>query len=651
MIFFIFIVAFIIRLVYIIQLKSSVFYSHFILDEAFYDSWARSIAGGEWLGEKIFEALPLYPYFLGAIYRLSGNSLFIPRLIGAILSSLSCALIYGLSKRFFNKHSGMIAGLIACFYAPFIFYSGLLAPTTLAVFLYLLSFCTLSRALDKPTFFRFFSFGLIIGLAALAKAGILLFLPAVLIWAIITFNEKKKVIAGALFALAGVLAVILPVSLRNYLVSGDLVFLTSHSGVNFYIGNNQDADGIFKPPQWARTNVTGLQTDARTIAEGQAGRSLKDSEVSRFYLDKSLRFIRGHPLRFLRLLGRKFFFYTNRQELYDIAYYQIYREHIPILKFPFISFLLVGSLGLAGVFIGFSSWRKIAPLYLFVFTYTVSILAYFVNSRYRLPFAMMMVIFSGFLISWAIAKWREKRYLAVSSVVILGLALAGFISLPTGLEITSTGYTNLGNIYINAGQLDKAVEALKKAIEFDDSDPKPYNDIGYVYIMQNKLEDAERALLASLSRNPRYPFVHINLGLLYGKKGDFESAEKECRQAIRLNPNIPEAHATLADAYEMTNRRSQAIEEYQRAIELDPANGMMHYNLGVIYSRQERLNEAREEFERAIQVEPSYARAHYNLGAIYFRQGRLKEARQEFEKAVELDPGYGLAREALRHFR
>lgn len=613
MIFFIFTIAFIIRLIYIIQLRSTVFYSHFLLDEAFYDTWARSITGGNWLGERVFNALPLYPYFLGIIYRLFGHNLFISRLIGITLSSFSCVLIYHIARRFFDRRTGTIAGLIACLYGPFIFYSGLLVPATIAVFLYLLSLWVLLKVSDKPTFFRFFLFGLIVGFACLAKAGILLFLPVILIWAIVTFDEKKKAIIGALVALLGALAVISPVTLRNYLVSGDIVFLTSHSGINFYIGNNENADGTFKPPQWARSNIEGLWADAKTIAERQTGELLKDSAVSRFYFNKGTMFIREHPLGFFKLLCRKFFLFINRQELFDVAHYQVYREYIPILKFPFIIFLLVGPLGLAGIFIGISSRKKIAPLYLFAFTYTVSILAYFVNSRYRLPFAMMMVIFSGLLISWILEGWKKKRYFAVSAVIVLCLILSGFISLPTGFEITSIGYTNLGNIYMGAGEWDKAIAAFNRAIEFDDSDPKPYNDIGYIHLMQNRLKDAEQSLLASLSKNPQYPFAHINLGLLYEKGADFESAEKEYKKAIRLNPNIAEAHNNLANIYEKTNRRPQAIEEYKRAIKLNPAYTMAHYNLGIIYGRQRRLDEAREEFEKATQLDPDFAPARQAL--------------------------------------
>ena len=90
----IFITAFLIRLIYIIQIKTTVFHSNFILDEAFYNTWARSIASGNWISDKVFNALPLYPYILGVIYKIFGYNPFIVRLFQISISSFSCVLIY-----------------------------------------------------------------------------------------------------------------------------------------------------------------------------------------------------------------------------------------------------------------------------------------------------------------------------------------------------------------------------------------------------------------------------------------------------------------------------------------------------------------------------------------------------------------------------
>jgi len=609
----IFAIAFLIRLIYIIQLKSTIFYDHFLLDEAFYNTWAKSIAGGEWLGKGVFEALPLYPYILGIVYKFFGYNLFLPRLLQITINSFSCVMLYLITKKVFNKRAGIIAGAIACLYAPFIFYTGTICATTFVVFFYLLTSLILLKAIEKPSLPRFFLFGFVVGIATLVRASILLFFPAVLLWLVVILKEKKRALGGSLIATIGLLFVLVPITAINYMASKDIVFLTSHAGINFYIGNNEDADGAFKPPSWARSNIEGLKADSKTIAQRDLGRQLKDSEISRYYFDKTVDFIKKKPALFLTLLRRKLLLIVNKQELYDIGNYQIYREQIPILRFPFITFLIIGPLGLAGLCIALPRWKTAAPLYIFVFTYTVSIILYFVNSRYRIPIASFMIIFSGFLISWFFEKFRQKRYLSFVPTLALCASFYYIVNLPTGIDMRSTAYNNLGNLNMEAGRYNEAARAFHKAIENDATNPKPYNDIGYLYIMQGRLVEGESFLLDSISRDPNYPFAHINLGLLYEKRGEFQAAEREYKEALAINPNIAQAHNNLANIYEATGNRRAAILEYKKAIELDPSNGRTHYNLGIMYGRDRRLDEAKKEFERAIELDPGFSPAQKAL--------------------------------------
>lgn len=614
----IFSLAFLIRLIYIIQIKSTIFYNNFMLDEAFYNKWALSIARGEWLGEGIFDALPLYPYILGIIFKLFGYNLFIARLIEITVSSFSCVLLYLLAKEVFNRRAGIIAAFIGLFYAPFIFYSGIFTPAVFVIFLYLASLLMLIKAVKRPNKRNFFIFGIIAGLAAMTRASMLLSVPFALFWIMIASTNRKKIFVNISLAVIGMLLVIMPVVLRNYIVSEDVVLLTSHAGINLYIGNNEEADGRFKAPGWARSNISGLQADTKTMAERELGKDLKSSEVSSHYMSKAISFIRHNPDDFLRLLWSKFLLFINKQELYDVACYSVYSEKIPILRFPFITFLFVGSLGLTGMLIAVKDWKRVMILYLFTFTYTLSILLYFVNSRYRIPFAIIMILFSGFFISWLIEKFKEKRFVKAGLGLLLCAVIFPVVNMPIGIDdVTASGYINLGSNYIKIGEYDNAIIALKQAMVIDPSNPKPYNDIGYAYIMKKDYKKAETYILDSILKDPAYPFARINLGLLREKEGDLKASEKEYHIAIELNPNIPQAHNNLAGLYEKSGKRLLAIKEYQKAIELDPENAKTHYNLAIIYGRSKRFDDAEAEFIESLRLDPKSAATRKALS--YFR--------------------------------
>ncbi len=609
----IFIIAFIIRIVYVIQIRSTVFYSNFMLDEAFYNNWALSIAKGDWLGTGLFNGLPLYPYALGIIYKVFGHNLFIARFTGALLGPASCVLLYLLAREVFNRRAGIIAGFIAALYGPLILYSGVFVPTALEVFLYLSALLLFFKALNNKRGKGFFLFGLIAGLASLTRASMLLCAPVLFLWVVIVSKERKKALINSVIGIAGILLIIMPVVLRNYIVTKELVFSTSHAGINFYIGNNKYADGRFKAPARARSNIEGLKTDAKSIAEKELNKDLTDSQVSAYYTSKAAGFIRDNPSDFLRLLWRKLLLFINKQELYDAVSYPVYKQSIPVLRFPFITFMLTAPLGLAGMVIALRQWKKLMPLYLFTAVYTFSIILFFVNSRYRMLFAVIMILFAGFFLSWLFEAINTKKLLKA----VLGIVLCVLVFLPvnisTGICETATGYNNLGNLYVKTGEYDKAIAAFEKAMEVNPSDVKSYNDAGYACVMKGDFKKAKKYLLVALSMDPDYAFSRINMGLLHEAEGGMRAAEGEYKEAVRLNPNIAQAHNNLAGLYEKSGRRPLAIKEYQKAIALDPDNPKTHYNIAVVYARSGNLKKAEAEFREALRLDSDFTAARKAL--------------------------------------
>ena len=69
------------------------------IDEASYDEWAVDIASGDWTGEEVFFQEPLYPYFLGCVYAVSGRDLDVVRIIQVVLGVLTCWLVARLGRR------------------------------------------------------------------------------------------------------------------------------------------------------------------------------------------------------------------------------------------------------------------------------------------------------------------------------------------------------------------------------------------------------------------------------------------------------------------------------------------------------------------------------------------------------------------------
>ena len=87
--------------------------SHEIMDAAYNDMWARKIAAGEPFAEGSYFRAPLYFWFLGLLYKVSGTDYFVIRLVQSVLGSLSCALVYLIGRRALGRTVSGIAAL-AC---------------------------------------------------------------------------------------------------------------------------------------------------------------------------------------------------------------------------------------------------------------------------------------------------------------------------------------------------------------------------------------------------------------------------------------------------------------------------------------------------------------------------------------------------------
>src|SRR5579864_553046 len=131
----IFVVALAVRLVHVWQIRRAPFFTLLLGDSRGYDEWAQRIAAGDWIGHDVFYQAPLYPYVLGVVYATAGRHLLIVRVLQAVIGSASCALLALAAARLFRSRAiGVAAGLMLAFYAPAIFFDGLIQKSVLDVF-------------------------------------------------------------------------------------------------------------------------------------------------------------------------------------------------------------------------------------------------------------------------------------------------------------------------------------------------------------------------------------------------------------------------------------------------------------------------------------------------------------------------------------
>jgi len=615
----IFFLALAVRLLYLWQTRSSPLFDSPMMDAEYHDQWAQAIVAGKDFTGGVFFRAPLYPYFLALVYRVFGHSYLIARIIQFLIGSLSCVLVYTVAKRVFNRRTAAIAGVAAALYGVLIYFEGELLIEVLLVFLDLVVLLSLLWASEKPSYARWIACGAVLGLSAVARPNILLVGAALLVWIVATFRSRagtlrsKPLLLASCFVLGAVL-VVAPVTVRNRVKGHDLVLIASQGGMNFYIGNNPQSDGASAILPGARATWWGSYQDARDMAEKASGKSLKPSQVSRFWYIQGMKFAAREPFGFLKLMAKKLVLFWNGNELSNNRDFYFFARSAPLLKlliwrsvicFPFG---LIVPLAIVGIILSHRERKKVAVLEIFLLFYMLSIILFFVTARYRVPLVPIFVLFAAYAVDRLILQIKQKRLLEFAKYA--GVFL--LICIPINLRIP--GYSDS-----NPGQAHYA--------------------LGVMYADKGDMVKAEEEYQAALSLNPAVTDAYVNLGSIYGDRGDHQKALEYYQTALRMGADSAFVFYNLGIEYQNRGLPDQAKENYERSLAMRDDNAKAHYLMGEIYGQKQMWEEATREYEDAIRLDSSYAMPLYRLGMIYNQMGDRQRAIDNLQEFLRLWQG------------
>lgn len=130
--------------------------------------------------------------------------------------------------------------------------------------------------------------------------------------------------------------------------------------------------------------------------------------------------------------------------------------------------------------------------------------------------------------------------------------------------------------HLKNGELELAVEAYTKAIRhkkytlFFTHAPSVYNNLGQVYLQQAEYDKAIETFENVIEIQPDAIQAYINLATTYLKQNRPDQAIKSCKRALQIAPNTALTHYNLACAYAVNAENTKAIDALRKAVELNP---------------------------------------------------------------------------------
>ncbi|MEO0107803.1 MAG: glycosyltransferase family 39 protein, partial [candidate division WOR-3 bacterium] len=538
------------RVANLIDLGDAPFFTRPVIDGQVYDRLARAICAGNPPSGPFYQD-PLYPYFLAASYAVFGHSFWAVYVLQLLLGLLLLFLVYDTTRLVFDPRAGVAAALLAALYGPFIFYESQIEKTGLAVFLVGLLLWSYSKALRHGHWVWPLTSGLALGLSVLTRANMTVFAPVLPLALALerrpTLGQSAARRTGIL-ALIGILAILLPVVLRNSLVGHEFLLTTTQGGQNFFIGNSPyNLTGQYVAPPWVRPHPDFEQQDLQEYADKAAGRHLSSAETSRFYFRLAFDWATKYPQRFFGLLGLKTLLYFNGYEIPDNQDVYFFARYSWVQRLPLIGFGLVFGLALAGMVLltrRLSRWS----LVVFYFGYAASVIAFFVFSRYRLPAVPALLPFAGGMLVWLWDRLVAILRSELQSRRPIGQLLGGLVLVAGATGLTAypihkrTTFeaaqclVNLASSYWHEGDTVQAIATFEEALKTRPLHGEALRNLGIIRYEQGRLDLALDYLKAASRAEPTNAVTHYYLGKVYQGLQQLGPAHDEYRTAVKLAP-------------------------------------------------------------------------------------------------------------------
>ncbi|HVR42602.1 MAG TPA: tetratricopeptide repeat protein [Thermoanaerobaculia bacterium] len=657
-----------------------------------YVELGRRVAAGDLAaGTDPLPPSPLYVWFLGAVLAASGGSLAAVRWAQIVLGTAAVALAGRTAERWWGREARWLAAILLAGTGVCTLYEITILPTALDPFLTALALWALSCALqdDRPAAWMGAgaSFG---ALATNRPETLLLVIPAIAMVAFILLvrpDGMRRAAVRSGLLLAGAVLVVIPVTLRNFAVTGEPVLVSPYAGISFHIGNRAEADGAWRPLPGIRPSIEGGREDARRLAERESGTSLRSGEVSAYFARRSLEWIASAPAAAARLYVRKLILVFSQIDLArNTSFTYFARDERTLLGALVVGPWLLVPLGLIGIAERLRRGdrrRELAVWASFVPLFAAALAVFFVTTRGRVPLYVALAIAGGGAAAAIARNVRRREWRDLAWKSLAGAALVAATTIDFGID---------------SGRATARATMIVRLIE------------------QGMDERAESLLRRTAADHPQPALLHYRAALAWRNRGDLAREIGELERARALEPSSPETALTLGRAYLAAGRPADAVEPLRfawsrrlepevalhglvaalastergeearellirhavsadapahvlgslanLALDLEAPESAVRYAraaiaAGVDISETRRIaglglallgrnEEAAGEFRRAIELDPGNADAHFDLAVMLAATGRLSEARASVRRSLELRPDDQRALDLLR---
>ena len=208
-------------------------------------------------------------------------------------------------------------------------------------------------------------------------------------------------------------------------------------------------------------------------------------------------------------------------------------------------------------------------------------------------------------------------------------------------------YEDLASFHNRSDYLTRAIEELRKAVEYDPSNPMLAAELADLYARSGRIRDAVNEAQEILKRDPSNLEARRLLGRIYVRTlGDMQApassretlsrAIEQYEQIIKLDSRDTDSMLMLARLYRFSNDTVKAEEMLKRILAIEPESEQALSSLAMLYSDLGQYRQAIELLEKVIGEHPN-PQVLGMLGHAYEEAKDYSNAVATYRRALEAD--------------
>jgi tetratricopeptide (TPR) repeat protein len=313
-------------------------------------------------------------------------------------------------------------------------------------------------------------------------------------------EDRRALAKSTALLLIGAVLVVLPVTLRNVAVGKQFVILSAAGPETFRITNSYDSTPLnFRYPALPQMPLA------------------------------SWAFWRHQLLK----AG---FFWWGFEVPQNVNYY-LFRSVFRALDVPAAAYWMLAPLFAAGLWLARREWRVFLPIWIFGLAYYLSVVAFHIVGRFRLPLIPLYAVFASYAIlaGWRLARQGQWKRAGGGAGVVVLLML---VCRPWGFPlIYPVDHGNYGYILANRGDLAGGLSRLEAAERGLPGHPNLNYDMGRILLILGRPQEALQRFEREMQVSPATANVYWRAGITAKRLGDRGRAVRHLERYLALSPS------------------------------------------------------------------------------------------------------------------